>query len=87
MMINIELREGQHARLADDLQRLYDYMVNWQLKHNVPIIRDVVRRDMHVSYNTLKVWLSLLEEHGYIMYSQGYLIVRGLQYGQQNSDT
>lgn len=84
MTIEIELRKGQHQRLAEDLQRLYDYMVGWQCEHNVPIIRSRAQKDLCVSSGTLRIWLRLLEKHGYIIFFEGYLIVKGLVYRKEN---
>lgn len=84
MTIDIELREGQHEKLAANLNRLYDYMVNWQREHHVPIIRSRAQKDLHVSYSTLSIWLRLLEQQGYIVFSEGYLIVKGLVYKKED---
>lgn len=80
MKIIIPTRKGQNKNLIKDYQRLYDEMAAYQLAYNVPPKRAHLCNKMAVSYNTLRVWLMTLQDHGYTKCINGSWIVCGLEY-------
>lgn len=85
MTLQITLRKGQHKRTINNLQRLYDAMVGFQLEHNVPVSRRWLIRHFDIDTDTLYPWLKELEARGYIKFvcvnhTYGHWIVVGLSY-------
>lgn len=80
MTLNIQLRSGQHTGLANDLENLYDAMVDWQLKYHVPVNRSYLTRKFSIGSNTLSAWFKALEALGHISQIHGYWTVNKIEY-------
>lgn len=86
-MIEIETRPGQHKNLTDNLQSLYAYIADYQLKHHAPPSRKMMLVKMGIGNTTLRSCLNLLEEQGHLKcLGYGWWIVTGIEYVDKRND-